>query len=168
MVSLIPTETPQLAKSHPDSRGTLSIVRNVLMTLGVFWLSFWVAWALAWPFSGLNNGIKYGDGIFSAIALGVMSSMGRTLAAILAGVLLTVVVTDRNAELWGLFLAALYVLGARTRYHSGYPATEWDRLWQGVSLIFPAVACIVAVVLTARLRKKRIDRRGAGLLRPSA
>jgi len=132
-------------------------MRNVLISFGVFWASLWVAWLLAQPFGKLNDRIVYGDGVLSALAMGVMSSMGRTLAAVLAGVLVTVVVASRRCELWALVVAALYVVAAPVRHHWGYPATAWDRLWQSVDLGFPAIACIAAAVVTARLRRKRAN-----------
>ncbi len=132
-------------------------IRNVLMSLGVFWASLWVARLLAWPFSRLNAGIVYGDSVLSALAMGVISSMGRTAAAVLAGVLVTVIVPSRKSELWALIVAVLCVVDAPVRHHWGYPASGWDRLWQGVDLVFPAIACIAAAVVTARLRGKRAN-----------
>lgn len=148
-----------IAAAQPGNRAlrrgrSHSMVRNILIIFGISWLSRWISWALSvGPIGGINEGILYSDSIFSAIMMGVMTSLGRTLASILAGILVTLAVVDGNAELWGLFLAALLVADAPVRYHWGYPATGWDRLWQGVSLIFPGFACTVAAVITARLRK---------------
>jgi hypothetical protein len=130
-------------------------LQNLLVSFGAFWLSLWVARFLAWPFAKLNEGIVYGDGVSSALAMGVMSSMGRTLAAVFAGVLVTVIVAGRKSELWALIVAVLYVVDAPVRHHWGYPATAWDRLWQTVDLVFPAVACIAAAFIIARLRRNR-------------
>jgi hypothetical protein len=133
----------------------MSAIRNVLICFGVFWLSLWVAAVLARLLGTLNDGIVYGDGVLSALAMGVMSSMGRTLAAVLAGILITVVVASQKSELWALVVAALLVVDAPVRHHWGYPATAWDRLWQSVDLLFPAFACVLAAVLTAYLRRTR-------------
>jgi hypothetical protein len=133
----------------------MSRVQNILISLGVFWLSVWVARFLASPFGKLNDGIVYGDGVLSALAMGVMTSMGRTLAAVLAGVLVTVIVSGRRSGLWAVIVAVLYVVDAPLRYHWFSLPTSWDRLWQGVNLVFPAIACIAAAVITARLRGKR-------------
>ena len=133
----------------------MSRTQKVFITLGVFWLSVWVAAALGWPLSKLTNRITYADTIFSAIALGFMNSLGRTLAAILAGVLVTTVVGGRKSQFWALIVAVLYVVDAPVRLHWGYPATDWDRLWQSVSVVIPAIACILAAFVTARVRRKR-------------
>jgi hypothetical protein len=133
----------------------MSAIRNVLICFGVFWLWLWVAAVLARLLVTLNDGIVYRDGVLSALAMGVMSSMGRTLAAVVAGILITVVVTSQKSELWALVVAALLVVDAPVRHHWGYPATAWDRLWQSVDLLFPALACVLAAVLTAYLRRTR-------------
>jgi hypothetical protein len=145
-----------VAKSIDLHEGHMFHVRNILISFGVFWLSLWVAGVLGWwPLGKLNDGIVYGDGVLSALAMGMMSSMHRTLAAALAGALVTVVVASRKPALWALIVAALYIVAAPVRHHWGYPATSWDRFWQSVDLVFPAVACIAAAVLTAHLRAKR-------------
>jgi hypothetical protein len=132
-------------------------IRNVLISFGVFWASLWVAGLLQWPLYKLVhiNAIVRDETVLSGIAMGVLSSMSRTLAAVLAGILVTVVVSSRKSELWALIVALLYVVDAPVRHHWGYPATAWDRLWQAVDLMFPAIACIAAAVVTARLRGKK-------------
>ena len=134
----------------------MAAIRNLLISFGVFWLSIWVAWVLQRPsYDGLINIVVRDETVLSGLAMGVLSSMGRTLAAVLAGVLVTVVIAGRKSELWALIVAALYVIDAPVRHHWGYPATAWDRLWQSVDLLFPAAACIAVAFLTARLRRKR-------------
>jgi hypothetical protein len=137
----------------------MSSIRNVLISFGAFWASLWVAGLLQWPLDKIVdiNAIVRDENVFSGILMGVMSSMSRTLAAVLAGILVTMVVASRKPRLWALVVAVLYVVDAPVRHHWGYPATTWDRLWQSVDLVFPAVACILAGVITARLRGQRSD-----------
>ena len=130
-------------------------IRNFLISCGAFWLSFWVAAVLGWPLDKLNNKLIYGDGVLSAIVSGMMSSMDRALAAVLVGVLVTVLVTSRKPELWALIVAVLDIVDWRVRSHWGVPPTEWDRLWLGANRVFPAIACIVAAIVTARLLRKK-------------
>jgi hypothetical protein len=130
--------------------------RNALISFGVFWLSLWVAWILQLPSSDrLINAVVRDETVLSALAMGVLSSMGRTVAVVLAGALVTVTVVSRRSGLWALLVAVLYVVDAPVRHHWGYPATGWDQLWQTVDLVFPAVACIAAAVITAHLQRKR-------------
>jgi len=135
----------------------MSVIRNILIAFGVFWLSLWVAALLGWPFSKLGDGIVYGDSMLSAIAMGVMSSLNRTVAAILAGILVTLTLDHRKSEFWALIVGVLYVIDAPVRHHWSSPASGWDRLWQGIDLVFPAVACIVTAFITASLRSGRHD-----------
>lgn len=130
----------------------MSWVQKVLIAFGAFWLSLWAAPLVGWPLDKLTSRITYTDTLFNALALGVVNSLDRTLAAILGGVLVVVVIRGRKPEFWAFIVAVLYLLNApRPGWVS--PATDWDRLWQTVSMVFPAIACIVAAFITARLRR---------------
>jgi len=134
----------------------MSVIRNALISLGAFWLSLWAAWIFQLPsYDKLINAVVRDETVLTAVAMGVLSSTGRTLAAILAGILVTLIVSGRKPELWALIVAVLYVVDAPVRHHWGYPATAWDRLWQSVDLVFPAVSCLIAALLTAYFRRKR-------------
>jgi hypothetical protein len=130
-------------------------VRNILISLGVFWLSLWMVAPLGWPFSKLNDGITYGDSVLDAVAMGVMTSFGRAFVAGLAGALVSLTAAGRNPERWAFIIAILYVVDAPVRHHWHLPPTGWDRLWQSVDLLFPAIVCIAAAFMTARLRRTR-------------
>jgi hypothetical protein len=131
-------------------------IRNILVSCGAFWVSLWVAELIGWPFDKLSNQIVYGDSIFSAIALGIVISVPKSIAAALTGVIVTMVVVSRRSEPWALFAAVLYVVtDVPVRHHSVYPVNSWDRTWQIVDWVFPAVACIAAAFFTARLREKK-------------
>ena len=108
---------------------------------------------MQWPFASLQNRVSFDETFLSGLALGVLNSMGRTLAAVLAGVLVTRMVDGRKRAFWALIVAVLYVVDAPVRYHWGYPATSWDRLWQTVGLLFPAVACMTVVAVLTRLHE---------------
>jgi hypothetical protein len=144
----------KMANSTAVYKGNMSRVRNILISFGVYWLTRWGSVWLDWLFSKLTDRIVYGDGVLYAIAMGIMISMGRTVAAMLAGMLVTLTVVDRKPERWAVMVAALYVFGPglRTRWH--LPPTVLDRLWQSVNLLFPAIACIAAAAITVRLRRR--------------
>jgi hypothetical protein len=135
----------------------MSAIRNALISFGVFWLSLWVAWALQFVYSvKLINAAVREETVLSALAMGVLSSLDRTVAAVLAGVFVTLIVASPKSKVWALVVAVLYVVDAPVRHHWGYPATGWDRLWQGVDLVFPAIACLAAALITAHIRRKRL------------
>lgn len=112
---------------------------------------------LDWLFSKATDGIIYGDGVLDAIAMGVMTSLGRTLAAIVAGALVTLTAAGRKPERWALIVATLYAIDQPVRYHWRLPPTAWDRLWWSVHLLSPAIACIAAAFITARLQQNKIQ-----------
>lgn len=121
------------------------------------WLIRWGAVWLDSLFSKATDRIIYGDGVLYAIAMGVMTSMGRTVAAILAGVLVAVAVVSRKPERWALIIATLYVVGPGLRTHWHLPPTVLDRVWQSADVLFPAIACMAAAAMTVRLRHKTAD-----------
>jgi hypothetical protein len=129
-------------------------IQNVLTSFGAFWASLWIARLVGAAPDKLINTVIRDETVLSALAMGVLSSMGRSLAAALAGILVTLVIAGRKSWLWALIVAVLYVVDAPVRHHWGYPATGWDHLWQSVDLSFPAIACIVAAIITARLRSR--------------
>jgi hypothetical protein len=135
--------------------GHMTRVRNVLISFGVFWLSVWMVVPLAWLFGKLNNGIIYGDSVLAAIAMGVMTSLGRAFAASVAGGLVTLTAAGRKPERWAFIIAILYVVDAPVRRHWHLPPTGWDRLWQSVDLLFPAIVCVAAAFMTVRFRRAR-------------
>jgi hypothetical protein len=93
--------------------------------------------------------------VLNAIAMGMMSSLGRSFAAMLAAAPVTLTIAGRKPERWAFIIAILYVVDAPVRHHWNLPATGWDRLWQSVDLLFPAIVCVAAAFITARLRRAR-------------
>lgn len=135
----------------------MSKVRNIFITFGVYWSTCWGAVWLDWLFSKATDRIIYGNGIPYAIAMGVMTSLGRTVAAILAGVLIAFAVDSRKTLGWAVIVGTLYAVGPGLRIHWHLPPTVWDRVWHGTDLLFPAVACIASAAITEQLRHKIAD-----------
>lgn len=131
----------------------VSWVRNLLITLGAFWLSLQVLVLFDWLFGRLNSGISYGDGVLDAIAMGLMTSMGRAMAAAFAAALVTLAAAGSKPERWAFIVAVLYLTRAPTM-HWHVPPRAWDRLWQSADVLWPALACAVVAIITVRLRHK--------------
>ncbi len=139
------------------SQSQTAMIRNLLIACGAFWLSLWTVGLLGGPFGKLNNSITYSDEyLLSAVAMGVMTSMGRAVASILAGAVVMVSADSQNPERWASIIALLYVIDAPVRYGPYHIApTAWDHLTRGVDLIFPGIACLLAVALIAHFRRKK-------------
>lgn len=132
----------------------MSRVQKVLTTCGVFWLSLWIAPFVGWPLERFTNGITYTQTFLNAVVLGVINSLDLTIVAAAAGILVTLVIAGRKSEFWALIPAALYLIDPPVRYRWGQGVASWDRIWQGVALVFPAVACVAAALITARVRRR--------------
>jgi hypothetical protein len=108
----------------------------------------------------LSSGIIYDENLVSAVAMGVMTSIGRTVASILAGAVVMVSADSQKPERWASIIALLYALDAPVHYGAYRIApTAWDHLTRGVDLGFPGIACLLAVALIAHLRRKKTKSR---------
>jgi hypothetical protein len=150
-----PGTMDSMDKVQQSFRRQMPMARNILISFGAFWLSVWTLTPLVWLSSKLNNKIIYGDSVLEAIAMGAMTSMGRSVGAIIAGLLVTFTVDGRKPERWAFVVAALYVIDVPVRHHWHLGPTPWDRIWQTADLLFPALACIGAAV-TTRLRRETV------------
>ena len=139
-------------------RDSMARARSILLSFGAFWLSLWTVTWLALVFGKINDRIIYGDNLLDAIAMGVMTSMGRAIAASVGAIITTLAVGSRRPERWALVVATLYVIHPPVRYGRWHlPTTTWDHLWKAVDLIWPAIACTAVAVITARLRRKAVE-----------
>jgi hypothetical protein len=129
----------------------MSWIQKGLITLGIFWLSQRLIPLVGWPLSKLTSRITYTDTVLNALALGFMNSLDRTICAAIAGLILAAVIKDRMSLFWALVLGVLFLLYA-PHFRWFIPETAWDRLWQGVSVVFPAVACIGVAFTKTYLR----------------
>lgn len=137
-------------------RPLVSWVRNALISCGAFLLSLWIAALLGWSLPRILNTLTLnGETMFSAIVMGAFDSKEWIVAGVIAIVLVTLAIPGRNSQWWGLLVAALYVIDFHTRVHWAVPPTAWDRLELRAERLFPAVACVVAVFVTAYVRWKR-------------
>jgi len=128
---------------------------NLLIVCGIYWLSTWLV-----PLFGLASGITratvYSENLFSALYMSTFLSWERALAAILAGVAVTMILPCRKSWLWALMIALLYGIDYRMRSHWVLPPTAWDQLCMRIERFLPAVACVAAAFVTAWLRRKRL------------
>jgi hypothetical protein len=128
-------------------------VRNLLVVFGVYWLSLWLATLLGLSV-GITHVTAYSENMLSAFYMGAATSWERTLAAILAGIVVTRIVPGRGSQYWAFLLAVLYAIDYRMRSHWALPPTAWDRLSMRVERFLPAVACVLAALVTAWLRTR--------------
>ena len=132
------------------------VIRNFLITFGAFWLSLWTVPPFSWVFGKLNEHFIYSDNVFSMSIMGVMTSMGRAVSAILAAAIVDVAADSEKPERWAYLIAVLYVVDAPVRYGRWYvPPTVLDHLARGLDQVFPAVACIIGAAVIAHFQRKK-------------
>jgi hypothetical protein len=131
-----------------------SCLKNILITVGSYWLSTWAVVPLGMLFGKITNHIIYSDGVLAAILMGVVLSLGRAVAAGLAGTCVTLFAEGKSPEYWALVPTALYATRL-FRYHFAVSPSAWDRLEVNVQKYFPALVCFAAALLVARLRRVR-------------
>jgi hypothetical protein len=129
-------------------------LKNALIAVGSYWLSTWAVAPLGMLFGKLTNHIIYGESVLAAIFMGVILSLGRSVAAAAAGICVTLVADGKNPEFWAIIPSVLYATRL-FRYHFQMSPTTWDYLEVYVEKFFPAVVCIAAAFLVARAGRRQ-------------
>ena len=122
--------------------------------MGAFWLSRQLVVLSALTIGRLGNGVIYGDSIWSAIAFGLVGSLGRTACAVLGAVIVTLSAQSRRPKRWAWVVALLYILFAAPRVHYRVAPTTWDSVARVADILWPAVFCVVTAMLIAFRKRK--------------
>lgn len=136
------------------TQSRMTVVRNLLITCGAFWLSLWIRAALDPLFGKLNEGIIYGDSQMAAVALGVALSLANAVAAIIAAGIVIVSVDSPRPLRWAACIALFYGIFEIPRW-TGITLTEWLRVMRGSQLLFPSVACLLGLATIAYFRREK-------------
>jgi hypothetical protein len=129
-------------------------LKNALIAAGSYWLSTWAVVPLGMLFGKITNHILYGDSVLAAILMGVILSLGRSVAAAAAGICVALVADGKNPEFWAIIPSVLYATRL-FRYHFHASPTTWDYVSVYVEKFFPAFACIAAAFLVARVSRRQ-------------
>lgn len=92
-------------------------IRNIFLAFGIFWISLWIAGLLAMALAKVNDHVIYQDGAHAAVQMGVMSSLSRILAAVVAGALITILAEGLQPHRWSVIIAGFYIIDAPVRHH---------------------------------------------------
>ena len=129
-------------------------VRNLLISIGAFWLSSQLVVLASITLGRVANGITYGDNFVAAIAMGIMDSTGRSVCAAFGAAIVTLAATGVKPHRWAVVVALLYAIAAQPRFHWNNPPTTWDRIWQTANILWPAVVCLITAFLIAKFRRR--------------
>ncbi len=130
--------------------------RNLLVTLGILYLFIWLALFFAWPIIKLRNGIILDDGLFGSTAMGLMLSLHRVFAAIVAGILVVLMLRNDRPFRWAVLLALLTIPVGPINVHAFRPLSFWEKYSYVCELVFPAFACLAAAALATRSLKPQL------------
>jgi hypothetical protein len=121
-------------------------VRNILISIGAFWLSVLFVAPFDRMFSKMTDWIMFENGPFFKTELGIMSSLGSAFAAMIGGSIATLTVDARKPQLWAVAIALLYVVNTLLQIQP----TTWIREWLSANLLIPTLACMGAAFLISR------------------
>ena len=139
-------------------------VRNLLISIGAYWISVQPVLLLAWLFAKAKPETLYGDSFVAAISLGVMNGMPRAICAGLGAAVVTFAATSKRPHRWASVVALLYVVVARPHYHYVRPATTWYRIAQIADVLWPAIMCLfVAAIIGWKRRDATSESRTVAL-----
>jgi uncharacterized membrane protein (GlpM family) len=121
----------------------MTIIRNLLIVIGIYWLSMWVAV----PIKIIHSKITYGNqyiGDLGMLRMSLVDAIPTALVAIGAGILSVYTLEGRSRKYWLAVLALLYFIFAFLGLHWVTPPRIIDRLSNLVQFIVPAIACFLA------------------------
>ncbi len=131
----------------------MSWFRNLLISIGAFWLSHQPVAFASWLFGKLNEHVIYGDSVAAAIAMGVMTGMGRAVCAAIGAFIVAFFANGEKPYRWGFVVAVLYLVAARPHVHWARTPTTWDRISQATDLLWPVIVCITTASMLGWLRR---------------
>lgn len=129
-------------------------VRNLLICVGIYYLSRWVALPLAFAFGKLTQGRIYHGDFQSDFVAPLILHLHIALIAALVGALVIWLVDSSRPLLWSMFLALLYVVFGFFGYHWAHTPTLGDRVFEIVGAVFPGVTCLIGGIIASRLRRR--------------
>jgi hypothetical protein len=116
--------------------------RNLLITLGAYYLCRWLDLPLGFGYAKLTNGIIYRGEFAGAVILPLVEEVPVALFALAAGVSIAWLVESKRPIRWAIIPAALYAFLTYRGYHWHLPPSLGDRVGQIIAAIFPAVCCL--------------------------
>lgn len=132
----------------------MKIIRNLLVVLGIYWLSMWVVVPIAAIYLKITTGVTY-SGDLGMLLMGIVSAIPTALVALGAGVLAVYALEDRSRKYWLALLALLYGILGFWGHHWVQPPRIIDRVWQLVQSVVPVIVCFLAGYITLNLRRQK-------------
>ena len=134
----------------------MKIIRNLLIVLGIYWLSMWVVGPIATIYLKITTGMTY-SGDLGMLLMGIISSIPVALVALGAGILLACVLEDVSRKYYLGVLALLYAVLGFLGHHWVQEPLLFDRLFQAVRAVLPAIVCFLggSIVMNLSSAKRK-------------
>lgn len=121
----------------------MKIIRDLLIVIGIYWLSMWVVVPMTVIYFKITADITY-SGNLGTLLLGVISSIPTALVALGAGILSAYVLESGSRKYCLAVLALLYAVLGFLGHHWVQEPRIIDRLFQVVQSVIPAIVCFLS------------------------
>jgi hypothetical protein len=135
-----------------ESTEYMVTARNLLVSAGAYFISGWLGIPLSLGFGKLTQGFIYRGDFNGYIVSPVVVHLPRAIVAASAGAVVVWLVESDRPVTWAFPPAILYGLLGFFGYHWAHPPIFMDRVSQTIGALFPALACIVGALISARYR----------------
>jgi hypothetical protein len=130
----------------------LVAAKNLLVCVGIFYLSRWVAVPLDYAFGKLTTGVTYYGDFEGYVVMPVVFRLPVALVAGVVGACAIWVVDSVRPLRWVVFVSALYTFFGFFGYHWAHHPLAGDRIFQAVSALFPGATCFIGGLTATRWR----------------
>jgi hypothetical protein len=132
----------------------MKIIRDLLIVLGIYWLSIWVVVPITVIYFKITTGITY-SGNFGTLLMGVISSIPTALVALGAGILAAYMLESGSRKYCLAVLALLYAVFGFLGHHWVQEPRIIDRIFQVVQSVIPAIVCFLGGSIVIRRQGSR-------------
>jgi hypothetical protein len=130
-------------------RTSASIVKNVLIAVGAYYVSWWVAPLIAVALWKVTERIVYRGNFEAAVFMPLVQSLPFALMAAVVGATVAMLVESKQPLFWVALPAALYAFSFQDWVLT---AGKPFRIASVIVALFPAASCFVGAVVALRWR----------------
>lgn len=127
-------------------------LKNLLVCVGLYYLSRWVSFPLALGFGKATQGKIYSGDFEGTVVMPLVLHLPVALVAAVVGVSVIWLVDSPRPLRWATFPAVLYAFFGFFGYHWAHRPLLLDWVFEAVGALFPAVTCVLGGIMASRWR----------------
>lgn len=135
----------------------MTYIRNLLIVVGIYYLSWWVMSPIFMIHTKLTTGVTYSGGILGSLLMGIVSALPVALVAFGSGILSHYALEGTKKEYWTALLALFYAVNGFTGFHWAQQPELSDRFYQATQGIFPALTCYLGGAIISKTKAHKIE-----------